>query len=136
MSSVSKARLRILVVVAVAILVFGVVKTFGPFDSLPRLRASARSPDGKLTVKVFRQMLQHFPSLRVGLFVRVYNDQEKLIYERKIFEDGWWDEDFGEMYKNIVFDGEEIRIGPKFDAADYFVIRKSELGNAKAAGGS
>lgn len=131
-----KTRLKVLVVVAVAILVYGVVRTFGPFDSLPRLRASARSPDGKFTVKVFREMVQHYPSLRVGLFVRVYDDKEHLIYERKIFEDGWWDEDFGEMYKNIVFEGEEIRIGPKFDTTDYFVIRKSELGNTTAVGSS
>lgn len=127
MSSTGKTRLRFLVVVAVAILVYGVVRTFGPLDSFSRLRASARSPDGKLTVKVSREMLQHYPSLRVGVFVRVYDDEENLLYERKIFEDGWWDEDLGEMYKKIVFDDQEIRIGPKFDPSDYFVIPKSEL---------
>ena len=82
----------------------------GPLDYHPRLHASAVSPDGALTVKVFRQRNPSY-SFFVGaeLYAKVYDRDGKLLYERLIGADGAWDE-LNYSYREIDFDGNCIRI--------------------------
>jgi hypothetical protein len=100
---------------------------FGPLDSIPRLRASAISPDRSLTVKVYKQRLALYPNLRVGVLVKIYDEEGRKIYDKIIFEDGWWNEDIGEMYTRIMFNDSEILIGPKFSPDEYYIIKKDDL---------
>ena len=97
----------------------------GPLDYRPRLEASAESPDGALTVKVFRQRNPEY-SLYVGaeMYVRVYDREGRLVYEKLIGSDGAWDE-LNHAYKNIIFDGDHIRISHCWDRV--FVINRLDL---------
>jgi hypothetical protein len=123
-----KTGIFLLVVVVIVVAAFTYV--VGPLDSVPRKRASATSPDGALTVEVFKQRLSLFPKLRVGILVRVTDQTNKLLYEKIIFEEGWWNADIGEMFKQITFSGDEIRIGPMFSPDEYFTIRRPDRGPA------
>lgn len=82
----------------------------GPLDYRPRLEAAAKSPDGVLTVKVFRQRNPAY-SIYAGaeMYVRVYDRDGSLLHEELIGEDGAWDE-LNHAYKNIEFDGDLIRV--------------------------
>lgn len=98
----------------------------GPLDTVPRNRISTESPDQVLTVQVVKKRVSLCP-LRVALIARIYDDKDSLIFEKQIFEDGWWNEDVGEMYSKVVFVGDEILIGPGFSPDEYFIIKKSDL---------
>ena len=108
-------------------LYLGLTYFIGPLDSIPRLRATAQSPDGSLLVNVYKQRLALYPKPRVGILVRIYENGEKLVYEKIIFEDGLWDHDIGEMYQNIYFNDSEILIGPKYSPEENFVIKRADL---------
>jgi hypothetical protein len=116
------ATLAVLFILCLA----GFTYFFGPLDSLPRLHASAQSPDGALTVKVYRQRISLPPSSEIDLIARVYDRRGNLIYEKEIFEESMWSE-LDTLFKNIIFDGETIRIGPSFDPAWYYVIEPKDL---------
>src|SRR5258705_12400289 len=75
-----KTGIFLLVVVVIVVTAFTYV--VGPLDSVPRKRASATSPDGALTVEVFKQRLSLFPKLRVGILVRVTDQTNKPLYEK------------------------------------------------------
>ena len=97
----------------------------GPIDHIPRLHASAQSPDGVITVKVFRQTVS-FTRPEYDVIAKVFDQHGNLVYERKIYQESMWSE-LDNQYRNITFQGDEIRIGPKFSADEYFVIKRSEL---------
>jgi hypothetical protein len=101
----------------------------GVFDYIPRLRGSAKSPDGTLTVKVYQKRLMPRPFFpRMGALAEVYDGDGNLVYQNIIFRDSDWDDTLGEAFKQISFEGEEIRISPGFyDPSQAYVIRKSEL---------
>ena len=102
----------------------------GPIDHIPRIRVSATSPDGALSVNVYKKRLS---ISRVGILVRISNQRKQLIYDRIIHVDGWWHWDFEGMYSKISFEGEEIRIGPRYSPDEYFVITRQELDNNASA---
>lgn len=125
MKPLKKPQIAITIVVIMVIWLF--VHIFGPLDNIPRLRVFATSPDKALIVKVFKKRLSFYPSIRVGILVNIHNNQNTLLYDKVIFEDGWWNDDIGEMYSQILFVNEEIWVGPKFSPDDYYVIKKSDL---------
>jgi hypothetical protein len=133
MSLVNNRRVFFILIPVVITVVWAFTYVVGPLDSVPRLRASAKSPDGLITTRVYKQRLALYPILRVGILVRISDNQEVVLYERVIFEDSWWNEDIGEMYKYIAYEGDEIRIGPKYSPKEYFVIKRSELGSLASA---
>lgn len=118
----STVLLVLFVIAAVAV----VTLVHGPLDPIPRLRASATSPDGSLTVKVYQNRIVLFPPRGVRVVVKVFNKQGETVYEKNVFEDGWW-HDVGLMYNKIDFEADEIRVGPKQRVEDYFVIKRAEL---------
>lgn len=99
---------------------------FGPLDSLPRLHASAQSPDGEFTVKVYRRRVSLPPSPEIDLVARVYDARGNLIFEKEIFGESMWSE-LDTLFRNILFDEDTIRIGPSFDPAWYYVIERKDL---------
>jgi hypothetical protein len=101
----------------------------GLLDYIPRLRASAKSPDGELSVMVYQKRLMPRPFFpRMGAIAKVYDRKGNLVYEKIIFHDDDWDDTLGGAFKNISFDGDEIRIGPGFyDSSQVYVIRRSDL---------
>ena len=101
----------------------------GALDYIPRLRASAQSPDGALTVRVYQKRLALRPFFpRMGAIAKVFDQNEKLVYEKTIFSDDDWGNTLGDAYTQIVFVGEEIRISPKpYDRAVPFTIKKADL---------
>jgi hypothetical protein len=101
----------------------------GVFDYIPRLRASAKSPDGVLTVKVYQKRLMPRPFFpRMGAVAKVYDGNGDVVYENIIFRDSDWEDTLGSTFNQISFEGEEIRIGPGFyDSTQVYVIRKSDL---------
>jgi hypothetical protein len=114
----------ILTLVLIAI-VWLFVRVFGPIDTLPRLHASASSSDGALTVNVYRKRIAPFPSHGVDVIVKIYDKQQKLIYENTIGGDAVWDE-LNLLYREIIFKDDEIRVGKK-SGGDYYIIRRSNL---------
>ena len=101
----------------------------GFLDYIPRLRASAKSPDGSLTVRIYQQRIIPRPFFaRMGATAKIYNNQGNLIFEKEIYHDDDWDDTVGTAYNKIEFVGEEIRIGPgPYDPNKPYVIRKSDL---------
>jgi len=99
------------------------------FDFIPRLRASAKSPDGALTVKVYQVRLMPRPFFpRMGAVAKVYDRNEEIVYENIIFHDSDWDDTLGSAFNKISFEGDEIHIGPGFyDSSQVYVIKKSDL---------
>ena len=104
----------------------GFTYLFGPLDSLPRLHASAQSPDGELTVRVYRKRESLPPSPKIVLIAKVYDGQGNLVFEKEIFQEGMWSE-LDSLFRNIIFDGAAIRIGPSFDPAWHYVIERKDL---------
>jgi len=113
------------VIVIIGFSVF--ISYFGPLDRAPRLRATGRSPDGELLVKVFKQQQSLFPVFRVGIHVRIYDRQNNLLFDKFIFEDGWWHWDVGDMYSSVEFTKDEIHVGPGYSPGDYYAIKRAEL---------
>jgi len=101
----------------------------GVFDYIPRLRASAQSPDGILTVKVYQKRLTPRPFFpRMGAVAKVYDKAGHLVYENIIFRDSDFDDTLAEAFKQITFAGGEIRIGPGFyEPSQVYVIRRADL---------
>jgi hypothetical protein len=106
-----------------------VVYVTGVIDYIPRLRASAVSPDGSITVKVYQKRLQSGPLFaRMGAVAKVYDRGGHVVYENVIFHDDDWDNTVGQAFNEIAFVGDEIRIGPGFYArSQIYVIRTSDL---------
>lgn len=107
----------------------GFTYIFGPLDSIPRLHASAQSPDGTLAVKVYRRRTSLPPSSEIDLIAKVYDKQGNLIFEKTIFEEGMWRE-LDNLFRNIVFDNNRVRIGPSFDPDWYYIIERRDLKTA------
>lgn len=101
----------------------------GSLDYIPRLHASATSPDGTLRVMVYRKRLAMRPIFpRMGAVARIYDQDGRLVYDKTIYSDDDWDDTVGEAYKEISFTDDEIRIGPgAYDPGSAYIIRKSEL---------
>lgn len=97
----------------------------GPLDYRPRLVSSAVSPDGTLSVKVYRQRNPSY-SLYVGaeMVAKVYDNQGRVVYEKVIGSDGAWSE-LDSAFEEIGFEGEDIRISQLWGRSH--VIHKAEL---------
>ena len=82
----------------------------GPLDYRARLEATAESPDKELTVKVFRQRNPTYSAF-VGaeMYVKVYDRDGGLLYDKLIGSDGAWSELNG-AFQKIEFDGDFIRL--------------------------
>src|SRR5712664_891634 len=93
----------------------------GPLDHVPRLHASAQSPDGAFMVKVYRRNISLSPP-EIDVVAKVFDQRGNLIYQKKIYQEGMWSE-LDNLFKSITFEGDEIRIGPKFGANEYVVIK-------------
>ena len=117
--------LILLVVIGAGILIYGT----GALDYLPRLRASAKSPDGEFTVLVYQKRLEPRPFFpRMGAIAKIYDKQGRLVYENIVFRDSDWDDTVGDAFKEVSFEPNEIRIGPGFyDRSQVYVIKKSDL---------
>ena len=97
-------------VVAVIFLILGVwgfTYFFGPLDSIPRLHATAESPDGTLKVEVYRKRVSLLPNPQIDMIAKVYDRNGNLVYERVILREGMWSETEN-LYRRIIFAGDEI----------------------------
>ena len=82
----------------------------GPLNYHPELVTTAQSPDGRLLVKVFKQRIPgHSRFVGGEIRVYVYDDQDRLTYEKMIGQDGAWDE-LDNAYEHIQFERDVIRI--------------------------
>ena len=102
----------------------------GPLDYLLRLESSAESPDGELTVKVYRQR-DTTNSRYVGaeMFARVYDRNGRLLFETVIGTEGAWDEMNG-AFENIEFQEDTIRISRFFDKAYVINVPRTHSNNS------
>jgi len=97
----------------------------GPLGYRPQLEASAVSPDGTFSVKVFRQRSpSHSWYLGAEMHVRVYDDRERVVYEKMIGIDGAWSE-LDDAFQDIKFEGDTICISQLWGRAS--VIKRSEF---------
>ena len=101
----------------------------GLVDYIPRLRVSAKSPDGQLIVRVYQQRLSPRPFFpQMGAVAKIYDKNEHLLYEKIIYHDDDWDDTVGLAYKEVSFNGEEILIEPRaYEPSNAYVIRKSDF---------
>jgi hypothetical protein len=106
------------------ICVGGFTYLFGPIDPIPRLHASAESPDREITVKVYRKRVPLWPPA-FAVIAKVYDKRSEVLLEKELYADGWW-YDAEYMYRRITFEGGDILIGPKFSFNEYAVIREAE----------
>src|SRR5689334_7571679 len=121
MDAMDKATYNRAPLVAFLILcVGGFTYLFGPVDPIPRLHASAESPDGAITVKVYRKRISLRPS-KVAVLASVYDRRGELLFEKEVFADGSW-YDAESMFRRINFGGGEIRIGPQYSPDEFVVI--------------
>ncbi|HEX7294346.1 MAG TPA: hypothetical protein VF251_01255 [Pyrinomonadaceae bacterium] len=97
----------------------------GPIGYEAELVSSARSPDGTLLVKVFRQR-NRSRSARFGaeMHAEVFDDRGKLLYREIIGSDGAWTE-LDNAFKEITFEGDAIRISHLWGRSH--TINKSQL---------
>lgn len=119
--------IRLLIVIAAVLSVGIFVRLFGPVDSIPRERASELCYNEEIKVTISEKRLSSIPVSRVGILVRITDQRGTVLFDQIIFEDGWWYEDIGEMYKNVRCTDDAIFIGPKFDPEDYYKIPRSTL---------
>ncbi|MEQ1643317.1 MAG: hypothetical protein ABL959_07755 [Pyrinomonadaceae bacterium] len=105
----------------------------GLIDYIPQLRASAQSPDGELSVSVYQKRMTPRPFFaRMGAYVQIIDQKGALVYKKEIYHDDDFDDTVGVAFKDIVFEGDEIRIGPGvYIPNKYFIIKRSELGLKK-----
>lgn len=100
-----------------------------PVDASPHLYRSAKSPDGVWTVNLYRRHRPPGLGDTVDISVRVYDRQGGLVFERSLYIVDSWKQ--AEDYcSDIVFENEEIRLGPGRMYADgpgVFVINTSNL---------
>jgi hypothetical protein len=123
---VRKIQPYLITLVVLLILYLGITYFFGPLDPIPRLHAAAQSPDGALRVGVYRKRVSISPFSQIDVIAKIFDEQNNLIYEKKIFQESMWSE-LDYLFKNITFESDEIRIGPKFSHDEYIVIRKADL---------
>jgi hypothetical protein len=104
----------------------------GALDLIPRLHASANSPDGDLSIQVYRKRLALGPLFpRMGAIAKIYDKNGRLVYEETIYRDDDWDDTVGHSYSQISFMGDEIHIGPNPYRKDSpYILKKSELWNS------
>lgn len=125
-----KKRAAIAVISIVWLIFAGVMGyAMGLQDFIPRLRASAVSPDGAFTVKVYEKRLFPRPIFaRIGASAQVYDSGGNLVYEKLIYGDDDFDDTVGNSFNQISFEGDEIRIGPGvYDPKNFHLITMSEL---------
>ena len=121
---------RLLKIVLISICCLGLLTYItGMIDYIPQLRASAKSPDGELTVSVYRHRLFPRPFFpRMGAFARIINRNGDLLYEKVIYHDDDWDDTVGNAFNKIDFEANEIRISPgAYDPNKPFIINESDL---------
>ncbi len=108
-----KKRVIIAVIlVGFASTVGAIIYIMGLYDYIPQLRASAVSPDGRFSVKVYQKRLMPRPFFpRMGATAEVYDRSGNLIYEKLIYNDDDWD-DAVSGFNEISFESNEIHIGP------------------------
>ena len=102
----------------------GYTYLFGPVDPIPRFHAFAESPDGEITVKVYRKRVSLLDP-GVVVIAKVYDRRGGLLLEKEIFADGWWG-DAERNFRRVTFEGDEIRIGPRWSPSAYVAIRAEE----------
>lgn len=120
---------RVLISVLVFVVLVGALQLgTGVFDFIPRLRAQATSPDGALTVKIYQKRLMPGPLFpRMGAVAKVFDSSGHLVHEDLFFRDSDFDNTLHDAFKQIVFEGEEIVIGPGFyDRSQRYIIRRSD----------
>ncbi len=105
-----------------------IIYAMGLHDYIPRLRASAVSPDGAFIVKVYEKRLIPRPLFpRMGATAEVYDRGGNLVYEKLIYNDDDWD-DTVSGFNQISFEGDEIHIGPgAYDPNKIHVIKMTDL---------
>lgn len=97
----------------------------GPLGYRPQLEASAMSPDGKLSVKVFRQRNPSYSwHLGAEMHLKVYDRQDRILFEKMIGRDGMWSE-LDDAFHDIRFDGDSIRTSQLWGRT--YSISRSEL---------
>lgn len=106
-----------------------IIYAMGLLDYIPQLRASAVSPDGALTVKVYERRLSPRPLFaRMGASAKVYDNRGNLVYDNLIYHDDDWDDTVGQAFNQISFEGDEIHIGPGvYDRNKDWIIKRSDL---------
>ena len=111
---------------ALAYTYFSPPRDGGPLDLNPRFESSALSPDGALTVRVYRQRVSYPPNSKIDVIVKVLDRRENVLYEKVVITEGAWSELNG-LFTNIIFEGSQIRVGPSFSHREYHVIERSNL---------
>jgi len=106
--------------------VWGFFYFFGPLDSVPRMHASAISPDGSLKVEVYRKRVSLLPNSQIDMIAKVKDGKGNLLYEKVVLQEGMWSETEN-LYLNIVFAGDEIQLRPGWGDDDFYSIRRSDL---------
>jgi len=97
----------------------------GPLGYRPQLVSSAKSPDGGLVVKVFRQRNPSYSWWRgAEMHIKIYDRQDKVLYEEMIGSDGAWSE-LDNAFEDIRFDNDVIRISQLWGRS--YLIKQSEL---------
>ncbi len=106
-----------------------IVYVTGALDYIPKVRATATSPDGELVVTIYERRIMPRPIFpRMGAYVRVEDREGKRLFQEWVYQDDDWDDTVGYSYNKINFDGDEIHIGPDpYNPRKKFVIRRSEL---------
>ncbi len=118
---------RYIIVALVLVLVGFIAWAFGPVDTIPRVRATGLCDGGRLRVNVYQQRLRVLPTSRVAIVVRITDASSNLLFERTVFEDGWWHQDIGDMYSKVQCAEDAVYVGPKFDPRDFYRISKTEF---------
>ena len=80
-------------------------------------------------MKVYRKRVSLLPS-KVVVLARVYDRRGGLLLERELFADGYW-ADTDLMFRRITFEGDEVRIGPKWSPGEYVAVTESEYTAAR-----
>ena len=97
----------------------------GPIGYKPQLVSSAKSPDGTLLVKVFRQRNPSGSAcFGAEMHAKVFDDQGRLLYQEMIGSDGSWTE-LDDAFEEITFEGNLIRISQLWGRSR--VIDRSQL---------
>jgi hypothetical protein len=109
--------------------VWAIIYGMGLHDYIPRLRASAVSPDAAFVVKVYEKRLMPRPLFpRMGATAEVYDSGGNLVYEKLIYNDDDWDDTVGTAFSQISFVGDEIHVGPgAYDPKQIHIIKMSDL---------
>jgi hypothetical protein len=117
-----------------AFFTFAFVSLFGPLDPYPRMYTASESPDGTLSVELYRKKATWLcPSDCVDVLVRVRDNQRKVLYEDRIYQVDMWDDVNDGRYSEVLFHDDEILVGPnyyggkQFGDGSYYVVRRANL---------